>query len=326
MGKAADKQLAAAVFSYKKILAVEGWRGPWTLPERYLSAAEETAPHLVEELRGLADGSRQSFGDLFFLNALEEALEWKEARRCTAVAINVPGGPLLGHNEDWYGEDADYVLVVHARPAGKPAFFSITAAPFLAAVGLNEAGLAQGVNSVASLDSGIGLPRMFAARGVLEAETLPDALSKAVPPGRAGGYNHLLATRTGEIGNLESSAGAHHYSSGGQVVFHTNHYLSPEMLPFEKGASPHSLARYRRLEQLKDELAGPADPYGALAAALRDHFDRPRSICNHAAEQADRQGTIFSAIFDLQSLNVWVSVGNPCRNRYQLLSFAVNSR
>jgi len=80
---------------------------------------------------------------------------------------------------------------------------------------------------------------MFAARGVLEAEALPDALSKAVPPGRSGGYNHLLATRTGEIGNLESSAGAHHYSSGGQVVFHTNHYLSPEMLPFEKGASPH---------------------------------------------------------------------------------------
>jgi len=115
-----------------------------------MAAAEETAPHLVEELRGLADGSRQSFGDLFFLNALEEALEWKEARRCTAVAINVPGGPLLGHNEDWYGEDADYVLVIHARPAGKPAFLSITAAPFLAAVGLNEAGLAQGVNSVAA--------------------------------------------------------------------------------------------------------------------------------------------------------------------------------
>lgn len=326
MGKAAEKKLAAAVFSYKKILAVEGWRGPWVLPERYLSAAEDTVPHLVEELHGLADGSRQSFNDLFFLNALEEALEWKEARRCTSVGVNVPGSLLLGHNEDWYGEDADHVIVIHARPAGKPAFLSVTAAPFLSAVGINEAGLAQGVNSVSSMDSGIGLPRMFAARGVLEAETLKDALSKAAPPGRAGGYNHLLAVRAGETGNLESSAGADHYFSGGQVVFHTNHYVSPAMIPFEKGASSHSLARYRRLEELKDVLSAAADPCGALAAVLRDHYNRPSSICNHAAEQTDCQGTIFSAIFDLQSLDTLVSVGNPCRSRYQPISFAANDR
>jgi len=322
VGKAAEKQMAAAVYAYKKIMAVEGWRGPWILPEQYLSSVEEIFPHFVEELRGLADGSGQSFSDLFFLNALEEVLDHKEARRCTTVGVRAFGAVLLGHNEDWYQEDAGYVVVIHARPAGKPAFISVTSAPFLAAVGMNEVGLAQGINSVSSVDSGAGVPRNFVARAVLEGETMADAVSKATPRLRAGGYNHMLATRAGEMGNLETSAGVHHFAAGYPVIFHTNHYISPEMQPLGKSVSPHSIARYRRLEWLKEELTGAAEPRGALEFLLRDHVDRPRCICNHAVEQEDHQGTIFSVIFDLQDLSARVAVGNPCRNRYQPVSLA----
>jgi isopenicillin-N N-acyltransferase like protein len=321
VGSAARKKLTAAVDSYKKILAVEGWRGPWSLPEQYLKTAEDLFPHLVEELHGMADGSGQSFGDLFFLNALEEALEWKEPRRCTTVGLTAEGGSFLGHNEDWFWEDVEHVIVIHARPAGKPEFISVTAAPFLAAVGMNEAGLAQGVNSVSSLDNGAGVPRMLTARAVLEGETLQDAVVKATPPRRAGGYNHLLVSGEGDMGNLETSALEQRFLPGGPVIYHTNHYVHPEMQFLDKGASPHSLSRFRRLEQIQENLAGASDPCRALISVLQDHYDRPRSICKHAAEHTDHEGTIFSVIFDLAGASIRVAVGNPCRNRYQQISF-----
>lgn len=35
VGSAVRKKLTATVDCYKKIFAVEGWRGPWSLPEQY---------------------------------------------------------------------------------------------------------------------------------------------------------------------------------------------------------------------------------------------------------------------------------------------------
>lgn len=124
------------------------------------------------------------------------------------------------------------------------------------------------------------------------------------------------------MGNLETSAQEHRFAPGGPVVIHTNHYVHPEMQRLDKGASPHSLARCRRLLQLEENLAAAADPCQALINVLQDHYDRPRSICRHAIEQIDHQGTIFSVIFDLHSSSLRVAVGNPCRNRYQQISFA----
>lgn len=321
VGAAAGQKIKAAIASYRIILPREGWSGPWQLPEEYLAAAEAVSPDLVEELRGMAEGAAVSFNDLFFLNALEEALEIQEPRRCSCIGLNVPGGCFLAHNEDWYAEDAAHIIVILARPRGKPAFISVTAAHFLATIGVNEAGIAQGVNSVASLDSRAGVPRMFAARAVLEATDLEEAVAIALPNGRAGGYNHMLVSRGGRMGNLETAACSHAFAPEDPVIYHTNHYVIPAMQAQEKGASQHSLKRYTRLGELAESLPHAADPCRALAEALQDHYNRPYSICKHAPEQESGDGTIFTAIFDTDRFSALVAAGNPCRGRFQQITF-----
>jgi isopenicillin-N N-acyltransferase like protein len=323
VGRTAKSLIEKSVNHYRQILPrEEGWSGKWSAPEGCLEAAQEQFPHLIEELQGMAAGSGISFGDLFFLNALEEVLDLKPPAACTSIGLKVDGSVWLGHNEDWYAEDAAAVIAIYGQPQHQPAFFSITAAPFLAAVGMNEAGLAQGVNSVTATDCRIGVPRMFAARAVLEATTIKEAIEKATSKNRAGGYNHLLAQAGGDLGNLETTAEEADYLPGPKMIYHTNHYISQQLQHLAVKGSDHSLARYRRLTELEriNKKAGADQRPGGLETLggfLSDHENRPLSICKHASEQKSHEGTIFSAIFETGSFRAWVAVGNPCGNMYR---------
>ncbi|MGM0689370.1 MAG: C45 family autoproteolytic acyltransferase/hydrolase [Bacillota bacterium] len=316
IGKSARTLILRSIDNYRKCLLNEGWQGSWILPDGYLEAAHEAFPHLVEELQGMADGSGASFNDLFFLNALEEALDIKPPSACSTTGVSSPNGVWLGHNEDWYADDADSVIVIYARPKSKPSFISVTSAPFLAAVGMNEAGLAQGVNSLTAIDCRVGSPRMFAARAVLEAESVKEAIKAATPANRAGGYNFLLAHASGEIGNLETSACAEMYLPAQDLAFHTNHYTSTLLIPLEKEVNEHSFTRYRRLEEFGKILPQSPANIKDLSLILSDHKYRPLSICRHAEDQKGNEGTIFSVIFNLKLFKTWVAVGNPCDNIY----------
>ena len=309
--------MARSVATYRQALPADGWNGPWVLPVGYLEAAREIFPHFVEELQGMADGSGIAFADLFFLNALEEALDQRSPLACSTIALASADEVWLGHNEDWYAGDSNTVIAIYAKPKGKPAFLSVTAAPFLAAVGINEAGLAQGVNSVSSMDCRVGVPRMFAARAVLEGISIADALILAAPAKRAGGYNHLLAHADREIGCFETSARDQHYLPAKEITYHTNHYVNPRMLKLERGAGEHSLARYLRLEQLRGNLLTQPNHFQALSEALSDHENRPLSICRHVEDQKVNDATIFSVIFNVKLFRMWVTVGNPCDNMFK---------
>ncbi len=317
VGREAKDLIEKAINSYRRFLPrEEGWSEKWLLPAGFPEAAIKHFPHLVEELQGMADGSKLDFSDLFFLNALEEALDLKPPSACTSIALSNHNRVLLGHNEDWYADDEETVVAIYGQPLGKPAFLSITAAPFLAAVGMNEAGIAQGVNSVTSTDCRIGVPRMFSARAVLEAGTIEEAIKLATPGERAGGYNHLLASASGKTGNLETTATESDFLAGKNITCHTNHYLSDKLSNLTVQGTDHSLTRYRRLIELGKAEIKAGEEWQALSGMLADHENRPLSICKHAAEQKSNEGTIFSVIFDLKLFKTWVAVGNPCGNIY----------
>lgn len=76
----------------------------------YVAASEAALPHLVEQLRGIADGSDQPFAKVMAANAFEEIygqVEFGVGRlapleRCTDVVFDGIDVPLLGHTEQWY--------------------------------------------------------------------------------------------------------------------------------------------------------------------------------------------------------------------------------
>ena len=295
----------------------------------YLAAAERELPDLVELVTGMAEGSGVSFWELFCVNAFEELEPILEGRsgpvapreRCSTVTISGPGYTLLGHNEQWLAGDVGHVAVVVELPDDGPALVSPTLACCLPAVGMNEYRVAQGIQSLAANDDGVGIPRVLVSRHALVASSPADALRRATLPGRAGGYGHSFAFGSGSAMHIETSATR--FAVNGSPGSHTNHYTDPELAGRAPAPSPGSQSRLARLQALVTERS-PATP-AALGEILADHGgDGPQAICEHGDDEPadEASAVVFSMICDLDLGRMWVAPGSPCVTAYEEVDLA----
>jgi isopenicillin-N N-acyltransferase like protein len=297
--------------------------GPDDLPRvlgPYRAAARAELPRLVEELEGTAEGAGVSPWELFAVNAFEEIETLADrapagrADRCTAFAVSGPDGTVLAHNEQWYAADRGMTAVVVTRPDDGPAFASPTVATCLPAVGMNAAGAAQAIMSLSARDDAVGIPRVVVSRSSLQARDPVEAVARAAPPGRAGGYAHLVAFPGGRRFTVETSATGHAVVEG---PAHTNHYLDRVLAARSPEPGPGSLGRLQRVADLIEERA-PATPEESMEV-LRDHEGPGQPICLHAdpAQGDEAEAVIFAMVCHLEERRMWVAPGYPCETPFE---------
>ncbi|MBL7063869.1 MAG: hypothetical protein ISS49_06610 [Anaerolineae bacterium] len=328
-GEGAQSQIASMLAAYRELLPVVSkmtWKETIRESRKYLPYAEAAFPHFVEELRGIAEGGAVPFEDVWLLNCYEKVSE-SQRMACTSVAVRddrtADGHVLLAHNEDWISVDRDHVYLVHAEPDdGGPAFIGVSYGALLVNVGFNEAGIGVAINSVYSTDVQSGVPRILFSRAILAARTIGEAIQACVPRQRAGGYHYLLTDAHGELYSVESSATAHVilYGEGGWLA-HTNHYLSPKMQALEQpGTYAGSHVRLNRARRLLQAQMGEGKvSLEGLQTLLRDHINRPNSICSHedpTEPPHEREQTVISLVMDLTERAVWAAPGPPCEGEY----------
>ena len=284
----------------------------------YEAAARKEVPDLVEEMEGMAEGAGVPLPDLMAANCweeLERLLELSPAPdRCTAFVVTGSEGTFLGHNEQWYAGDAGNVALLVERPDGEVPFASPTVVTCLPAVGMNAAGMAQGVMSLSHRDDGEGVPRVPVSRRSLQARDREDAFRRVTMPGRSGGYAYVIGRTGGDTTILETtsdSVAELHGEAG-----HTNHYLAP---PLAEGGftSEGSVSRLERLRTLLQDRP-PSTPEDAMEI-LQDHEGEPQAICLHPdPEDGDEAAAVlFSMVCHLESRRMWVALGNPCEAPYE---------
>lgn len=327
LGEQAGELIRNMLTSYRTLLVkVSGFNWSEAVREshKYLPYAQAAFPETVEEIVGIAEGAGVSFQDAWLLNCYEGVAEDQKLMACTSIGVNddvtADGHVYLAHNEDWISGDSQHVYVVRAIPDNGPPFLAVSYGPMLCNIGLNAAGIGVGINSVSPLDVRVGIPQVVLSRAILATERLSDALRACLINRRASGYNHLLADRSGEMFNVESSATQHEmlYGHGGWLV-HTNHYLSPRLQALEqRTVFASSSIRLRRAERLLRRQIGDITLDG-LQTILRDHVSFPDSICKHddmSDEPHLRNRTLLSLIMDLTELVMWVAPGPPCCGEY----------
>lgn len=318
--RAQRKGAAEAISHYTGM----SWRNAVERAKFYLPYAAEFYPDFVEEIRGYAEGVKMPFDDVFAL-CCPELSSSQGFHGCTDVVVSEDvtqdGSVLACHNEDWNPGALKNVVLVRAKPSGKPSFISTCYAGLIPTTGMNDRGISITGNALSANDVRVGIPRLFPVRRVLEARRIGEALTMATPPGRASSYNNICSERTGEIYSLEGSATdcATLYAAAGHLV-HTNHYTVETMRKFE--AYPNSIAgsvvRYNRAKRLLKRQLGSVT-IESVKELLRDHVNMPESICGHAKPSlhpSDTWETIFSVIYDLTDLSAHVCRGHPCEGRY----------
>jgi isopenicillin-N N-acyltransferase-like protein len=305
-------------------------------PERALNMARRCiddvcgyAPHMLEELEGMAHASTVSLERLMLLQIRNQLQPdgVSAGGGCTSLAL----GPAAGRSitgQNWDNDPAldPFSVVLTRRPDDAPDFLCITQAGLIAYLGVNDAGLGLCMNTLPAPARPVGVPHYFTVRGIYESRGLDEAVEAVRRADRAIPANIMLATPEGPA-DLEITIDDIHVLRGSDagpgVVTHTNHCVHPDLVPINDDFPEliQSVPRKGRVDELLAAAPRPIER-SALERILSDHQDHPQSICRHANDHPATGfwTSVWSLLIDVDAGELHLSRGNPCEQPYETYS------
>ncbi|MGB7180827.1 MAG: C45 family peptidase [Burkholderiaceae bacterium] len=294
---------------------------------------EQTFPDLLEELQGIAEGSKVDFSSLMALNCRSEILppdylvratklaadqlpDAGHISECTSFAFARDGQPVwLAQNWDWVGSQREALVTLEAHPEDGPAYFTVTEAGMLAKIGFNEHGLGVTLNILRSANDGeqAGIPVHVLLRGLLDCEDVSEATDLARGLQYAGSSNVMVADPSGAIASIELAPnGARVLPSEGGQLCHTNHFLHPELAGGDSGLTGN-LSTEARLKTARENISTIND-FDGIKDLLSHTGDGPESVCRFpdTSLPSDAQvETVVGVAMDLSNKVLQISAAQP---------------
>ena len=286
---------------------------------------------ILEEISGMAQALGRPLEDLVAINARTELMFMSSPGECTAMAllpeVTSEKKILMGQNWDWIQILKGSLVIVEIEQPNRPTVLMLTEAGIVGKIGMNRAGIGVCLNILVAGNPKMGVPIHVILRGILNAETLGDALGTVLRNPSGGCSHFLIGCKEGEAIGME--VGFHDvdalYPERG-ILTHANHFVGRRIHREDKGRLryPDSLIRdYRALKLLetkRNELT-----LQDMQAVLRDHLNQPHSICRHPDPRIDKLEEIISlasVMMDLESGVLQVAEGPPCQHPYVPFSFS----
>lgn len=315
--------------------------------DQYRPACERFAPDLVEELRGIAEGSRIPFREILSLNTFidiadmvrpETAGNYSTALQsaprttsqldaasfgCTSFGAMPPatsdGNIYLGQNFDTKAAFEPYVCALKLKGASElePDAVVATFAGMVGCTGINEAGLGVVINHLHTYDARPGVPFTFTMRAMLRETNVDAAIRRLAQSEPASGIHYLVGDPHTLHGVETSATKFEILNATDGWLAHANHCDAPALKQVEVEASVYSLERGARACQMLRNNAGKVNA-SSLTDIARDHIGANDTICSHAEADAPRlrqYKTDFAVVLDTHERIMDLFVGSPCENR-----------
>lgn len=260
-GQLARAQVTGSVRCYGSLFANCGidWSEAQRRAAEYRDIIAGCGGGMMEEIEGIAIGSGFNVNEILALNCRTEILpptllgmdttNSDQARRkntaiglfdigeCTSVAVTgarcADGQTRVAQNWDWIGYQRNNVLALHVlRDAPWPSFLTLTEAGILAKIGVNDHGVAIGLNILRATNDReqLGIPVHIFQRMALDCACVDDVVKLAQSLAFAASSNAILGDATGKVCSLEySPSGAAAIAPDQGVVAHTNHFCDPRL-------------------------------------------------------------------------------------------------
>ena len=305
----------------------------------YLSAIEKWTPDLLEEVRGIAEGSGQTFENIVGLQLMDE--EWifglsqglvKPTTKCTAFGVPNQDNDIsyAGQNMDigsWVDGSQVLLRVMPTETAPEALVFSI--AGNIGLSGLNASGLGITCNTLAQLNYSIdGLPVAFIVRTILEKKSIDEAEDFLRTITHASGQNYILSSH-GDMRCFEccgTSVVRYDPEEYEGRVFHSNHPLvnkdESEIAELTRARLHNTQAR---LDSIYTRLGNTAQTLmlGDIKAALAAHDDPEnpvsRNTNNEGSSIGFTAGSFIYALGDVPRLHL--AAGPPCETAFEIFEF-----
>ena len=305
----------------------------------YLRSVEKWTPALLEEVKGIAEGSGHSFEDIIGFQLLDE--EWvfglrknleKPTNKCTAFGVPDQEGGVsyAGQNMDigsWTEGSQVLLRVMPTETAPEALIFSV--AGNIGLNGLNACGLGITCNTLAQLNYSIdGLPVAFIVRSVLEKKSIDEAEQLLRSIKHASGQNYILSSPSDMRCFECCGSSVVRYAPEEYLgrVFHSNHPLINQddcgVLPKELMRSENSVARF---DSICNRL-GDTSRFLRLddfKAALASHDDPNNPVSRNTNNEGSSIGfTAGSSIYEFGVVpRLHLAAGPPCETSFEVFDF-----
>ena len=283
-------------------------------------------PDALEEMRGIASGSRLVYDDVLLMNFTSEVRS-QIPRGCTSFiateGVTKTGQPIMGKTRDMASQAYfPFQIAMKVCMPGKAEIFLAEAfsGMVVTGCGMNEYGLAITLNAIRSIsdtDDTIGVQRAFLARLILEeCRNTEEALDLFTKTEMAyQGANFLVCDTEGECALVEKSH-CHQalVRANDGVIVTTNHFTDPTMVEFGKPSRGSSNARLERMFSLLSSNTNNVD-LSMAQTFLRDHAEGldGNSICRHVPQGVN---TVQAYILEPNAKRIFIADGHPCMSSF----------
>lgn len=330
-GSQVKKEITGAVAGYQKAFEAKGysWEEARAMAMEFVPYLEEKLPDLMQEARGIADGSGAGLDTVMVLNTRYELLKFQkgqdlfENNECTcfitakeATAAHETIGGQNWDNAPFIGEN---LYILHMDEGNGMKSVGLTEPAQLVRSGMNSCGISVNCSTLLSTYDrrGVCIPTNFMRRWILQSRTFEEACEKVRQLEPTVSINYVIASSDGR-GMIFETTPKETYpiklcsgiaTQGNDIV------VNPLIDRFHPADSRHAHHfRGQRLNYLLQKKCGEITPE-YIQDCLRDHYGGPGSICNHDADR--NVVTIASILYCLDRGYALIAWGNPCEIAYE---------
>lgn len=311
----------------------------------FVPAIKKWTPGIYDEIKGISDGSGQSFTDVFCFQLVDELwvyidkLQNQINHHCSAigVAATASNPANIAQNNDLETFRNGFQILLHIPSNNnEPEQYILSCAGLIALLGINSEGIGVCLNTLMELEASTdGLPVACVVRGILTKQTRESALYFLQTVKHASGQNYILGA-VDSVYDFEASASkvvrflpdAGNYS----VVYHTNHaFANDDIKPWHKeshqrqltgnSADDNSVIRFASLKS-RLNLSQSGISEDVIKQTLKSKDDRKNQVCRSINNEFS--GFTFSSVVLTlgKSPNIQLTYGPPDQAEYILHSFS----
>ena len=249
-----------------------------------------------------------------------EAGDAPEEDDCTAVLVPEAasgGRGFLAQTWDMHDSATEYVVMLEVRPASDPAALVFSTVGCLGQIGMNEAGIAVGINNLTAARGQRGVTWPLVVRKALKQTRLEDALHCVVEADLAGAHNYLLLDAEGRGYNVEAMPGCTRVEALEDApLVHTNHCIDPMAARHQaEKAEPLMESSIQRLQRGRELCEARPLDFERLVALTRDP-----GVCQRAAPPFHIESS-GAAIMRPATGDLWAVWGIPADQEYERMRF-----
>lgn len=281
-----------------------------------LEICEKSIPNICSEIKGLSDGLDYSYQN--FAAWLLTMYGFGDVHGCTCFCMKANEKIIFGRNSDMFPDLKPTSESVLYRPDSGYMFLGHSTAMITIEDGINEYGLAAGMNFLATKSKRPGLNSGFLIRHILECcKTVDEGISVLQSLPISSTQNIIMADKLGNMAVVECSPDMliiRRPEGNNDFLVSSNHFIDEKMQ--NEHANPeanwyHSYDRYdavfNALSQKQDEISA-----NDAMAVLGGKYGY---TCQYGKELNFE--TIWSVVYDLTEMKIYRAEGNPSKTKFK---------